>query len=72
MLATMLDKYLEKRRFEMSLSRQHLPSKKGEIIFTTELQSAKGDRFERSLKDAFEINGIMFKAYPESTFIVIG
>ena len=37
MLATMLDKYLEKRRFEMSLSRQLLPMKIGEIILTTEL-----------------------------------
>ena len=40
----MLDKYLEKRRFEMSLSRQPLPMKIGEIILTTELLSAKGDR----------------------------
>ena len=28
----MFDKYLEKRRFEMSLSRQPLPMKIGEII----------------------------------------
>ena len=33
----MLDKYLEKRRFEMSLNRQPLPMKIGEIILTTEL-----------------------------------
>lgn len=37
MLATMLDKYLEKRRFEMRLSRQPLSMKIGEIILTTEL-----------------------------------
>ena len=45
LLATMLDKYLEKRWFENELnSRQPLPMKIGEIILTTELQSAKGDR----------------------------